>query len=140
MRNPVNRTRKWFLTTAAVAALSVVCVLSARPARACPDCDFALKPGTYTLDDGDDIATCRKAVPAAFAAAGYVYAPGTEVPMMGGHWVDPKAPELNGQVFTKTFLYGSYNGKMIHFEPMITKHTWKPGRTSARPSRCQPRT
>ena len=23
--------------------------------------------------------------------------------------------------FTKTFLYGSYDGKMIHFEPMITK-------------------
>jgi hypothetical protein len=70
---------------------------------------------------GADIVTCRKPVPAAFAPAGYVYAPGTEVPMMGGHWVDPKAPELNGQPFTKTFLYGSYNGKMIHFEPMITR-------------------
>jgi hypothetical protein len=70
---------------------------------------------------GDDIARCRKSVPAAFSPQGYVYAKGTEVPMMGGHWVDPKAPELNGRPFTKTFLYGSYDGKMIHFEPMITK-------------------
>ena len=223
MQNTVNRTPKRFLTAAAVAALSVVSVLSARPARACPECDSALKPGTYTgeakrvgngvayswvtLDEkgkpsslgvtltetaleglvqtqpegklgpeymlmvpkeamktgfqhislgwnplgheppgiydkahfdfhfymitpedrekitatGDDIATCRKVVPAAFAPVGYVYAPGTEVPMMGGHWVDPKAPELNGKPFDKTFLYGSYDGKMIHFEPMITK-------------------
>jgi hypothetical protein len=70
---------------------------------------------------GADIVTCRKAVPAGFSPAGYIYAKGTEVPMMGGHWVDPKAPELNGQPFTTTFLYGSYDGKMIHFEPMITK-------------------
>jgi hypothetical protein len=70
---------------------------------------------------GADVATCRKAVPGGFSPAGYVYAKGTEVPMMGGHWVDPKAPELNGRPFTKTFLYGSYGGKMIHFEPMITK-------------------
>jgi hypothetical protein len=70
---------------------------------------------------GADVATCRKPVPARFAPAGYVYAKGTEVPMMGGHWVDPKAPELNGQPFTKTFLYGSYDGRMIFLEPMLTK-------------------
>ena len=70
---------------------------------------------------GADIATCRKPVPAGFSPAGYVYATGTEVPMMGGHWIDPKAPELNGQPFTKTFLYGSYDGKMVFFEPMITR-------------------
>ena len=70
---------------------------------------------------GGDIARCRKSVPAAFSPQGYVYAKGTEVPTMGGHRVDPKAPELNGRPFTKTFLYGSYDGKMIHFEPMITR-------------------
>ena len=70
---------------------------------------------------GADIATCRKPVPAGFSPAGYVYATGTEVPMMGGHWINPKAPELNGQPFTKTFLYGSYDGKMVFFEPMITR-------------------
>jgi hypothetical protein len=70
---------------------------------------------------GSDIAKCQKPVPAAFVPQGFIYAKGTEVPMMGGHWVNPKAPELSGQPFTKTFLYGSYNGKMIHYEPMLTK-------------------
>jgi hypothetical protein len=70
---------------------------------------------------GADIAKTAKTVPAAYAPKGYIYAKGTEVPMMGGHWVDPTAPELNGQPFTNTFLYGSYDGKMIFFEPMLTK-------------------
>jgi hypothetical protein len=70
---------------------------------------------------GADIAKTAKPVPAKFAPAGYIYAKGTEVPMMGGHWVNPKAPELNGQPFTKTFLFGSYNGEMIFFEPMLTR-------------------
>jgi hypothetical protein len=70
---------------------------------------------------GADIAKTAKTVPAAFAPQGYIYAKGTEVPMMGGHWVDPKAPELNGERFTKTFLYGSYNGDMIFYEPMLTR-------------------
>jgi len=69
---------------------------------------------------GDDAAKCEKPVPASFAPQGYVMAPKTAVPMMGSHWVDPKSPELNGQPFTKTFLYGSYDGKMAFYEPMIT--------------------
>lgn len=40
---------------------------------------------------------------------------------MGAHWVDVTTPELNGQPFTQTFLYGSYNGKVAFYEPMITK-------------------
>ena len=39
---------------------------------------------------------------------------------MGNHWIDPAAPELNGQPFTTTFLYGSYNGQVTFMEPMIT--------------------
>ena len=52
--------------------------------------------------------------------AGYVAIPGG-VPGMGAHWVDPTTPELNGQPFTETFLYGSWDGKAIFAEPMITK-------------------
>jgi hypothetical protein len=47
------------------------------------------------------------------------------VPMMGAHWVDPTSGELqpppNNQTFTRTFLYGSYDGHFIFYEPMITK-------------------
>jgi len=45
------------------------------------------------------------------------------IPQMGLHWLDKTTPEINGQPFTTTFLYGSYNGKLIFAEPMITKAT-----------------
>lgn len=60
-----------------------------------------------------DILPAPAYLPANFFAAG-------GVPQMGNHWIDPLAPELNGQPFTTTFLYGSYNGKVIFMEPMIT--------------------
>jgi hypothetical protein len=60
-------------------------------------------------------------------------APGDEpakvaVPQMGVHWIDTRSPELQAmlgnpagnQPFTKTFLYGSWNGKVTFLEPMIT--------------------
>lgn len=40
---------------------------------------------------------------------------------MGMHWNDPTAPERNGQPFTYTFIYGSYDGAFIFSEPMVTK-------------------
>lgn len=47
--------------------------------------------------------------------------PGPGVPKMGNHWLDATAPELNGQTFTQTFIFGSYNSHVIFYEPMITK-------------------
>jgi hypothetical protein len=47
--------------------------------------------------------------------------PGGGVPQMGCHWIDFTSPELNGQTFTQTFIYGSYDGKVTFFEPMITE-------------------
>jgi hypothetical protein len=52
--------------------------------------------------------------------AGYVQLPGA-VPLMGAHWVDPNSRELNGQPFTSTLLYGSWDGELIFAEPMVTK-------------------
>jgi hypothetical protein len=43
------------------------------------------------------------------------------IPMMGLHWLDAAAPELHGRTFTGTFIYGSYDGRFIFAEPMITK-------------------
>jgi len=42
------------------------------------------------------------------------------VPQMGAHWVDTTSPEFQGQTFTTTSIYGSYDGNVIFFEPMIT--------------------
>ncbi len=62
-----------------------------------------------------------KSYPApAYMPALYVPTPGG-VPQMGAHWVDVTSPELNGQLFTQTFIYGTYNGQVNFYEPMITK-------------------
>ena len=50
---------------------------------------------------------------------GYFLEPGI-VPAMGAHWLDSQAPELNGETFTKTFIYGSLDGEFIFHEPMFT--------------------
>jgi len=39
---------------------------------------------------------------------------------MGSHWVDATSSELNGKPFTETFIYGSFNGEVTFYEPMIT--------------------
>jgi hypothetical protein len=51
------------------------------------------------------------------------------VPMMGVHWFDARSPELQGilghpdayRPFTKTFIYGSWDGRFTFFEPMLTR-------------------
>jgi hypothetical protein len=63
---------------------------------------------------------------AALAAPG---APIMAVPRMGTHWVDLRTPELQGLLgkpeafrpFTTTFLHGSWDGRVIFDEPMITR-------------------
>lgn len=58
--------------------------------------------------------------PNEFWPANYFPTPGF-VPMMGKHWLNMFADELQpGGVFTQTFIYGSYNGEFIFYEPMIT--------------------
>jgi hypothetical protein len=51
------------------------------------------------------------------------------VPQMGMHWVDVRTPEIQAiagkpeayKPFTKTYIYGSWNGEFIFAEPMITR-------------------
>ena len=77
-------------------------------------------------------------------AADYVpasYVAGAPVPMMGKHYVDVNSPELHGQNFTQTFLFGSYDSKVVFWEPMITldflKNTPQFERPIAQPSKFQ---
>jgi hypothetical protein len=65
-----------------------------------------------------DAATAAGAPPAA-----------ASVPQMGLHWLDARSPELQMitghpeayKPFTKTFIYGSWDGQFIFDEPMITR-------------------
>ncbi|MEO6684169.1 MAG: hypothetical protein ABIN48_15200 [Ginsengibacter sp.] len=71
-------------------------------------------------------------VPDGYMPPIYVRIPGG-VPQMGAHWFDPTSPEWNGQMFTNTFIYGSYNGKVTFEEPMITLRTLQSGNTIQNP-------
>lgn len=44
----------------------------------------------------------------------------TSVPQMGAHYIDVTSGEFQGKTFTETFLFGSFNGKVTFYEPMIT--------------------
>ena len=65
-----------------------------------------------------DAAAAAKTTPAAMT-----------VPEMGLHWIDARTPEIQAMAgnpqgykpFTKTFIYGSWNGEFIFAEPMITR-------------------
>ena len=88
----------------------------------------------YTISDAAQMAMTpadpqfsdklEKLPPESYRPVGMIKLPGG-VPMMGAHWVDPTSPELqpppNNKLFTRTFLYGSYDGHFIFYEPMITK-------------------
>ena len=67
-------------------------------------------------------------VPTGYAAASAlanITPAAATVPMMGLHWLATNSPELqpppNNQQFKETFIYGSWDGKFIFLEPMITK-------------------
>jgi len=66
--------------------------------------------------------------PAGYMPSLYLHTAGG-VPQMGAHWVDLLSPEFHGQLFTHTFIYGSYNGKVTFEEPMITLATLESGNT-----------
>lgn len=61
------------------------------------------------------------------------YVPGAPVPQMGKHFVDVTSPEFAGQPFTQTFIYGSYDGKITFYEPMITLDFLKSTTTYEKP-------
>lgn len=50
----------------------------------------------------------------------YLHTPGG-IPQMGAHWIDLLAPEFSGGIFTRTFIWGSYDGEFIFWEPMVTR-------------------
>jgi hypothetical protein len=80
----------------------------------------------YTITNAEREAMVNATKMEIHPAADYVpanhIAPGTGIPTMGKHWLDPTSPELApGGTFTQTFLFGSYDGKMVFYEPMITK-------------------
>ncbi|HEY9296539.1 MAG TPA: hypothetical protein VIQ31_09220, partial [Phormidium sp.] len=51
--------------------------------------------------------------------------PATGDALQGSHWVDRETPEFRGQPFTETFIFGTYDGEVNFWEPMITKEVFE---------------
>lgn len=79
-----------------------------------PEAVAAIPP--YEVDSSK-----HKNWPAPAYFPGTYFNPGGGVPKMGVHWLDFTSPELNGAAFTQTFIYGSYDGQVTFYEPMITE-------------------
>ena len=62
------------------------------------------------------------APPAGYLPADYVI-PGPAVPQMGKHWLDRTSPTLPPTLapFSHEWIYGTYDGRVTYYEPMITR-------------------
>jgi hypothetical protein len=91
----------------------------------------------YMVPEGEVKAATDPAKLAAYPTADYLplkyIAPAPPVPQMGQHFLDATSPELNGQPFTQTFIYGTYDSKVTFYEPMITLNFLKSATTFERP-------
>lgn len=54
-------------------------------------------------------------------------------PAMGNHLVDPTSPEFNKIKFTRTWIYGTYDGRVTFYEEMVTRDY-----LLSRPATCFP--
>ena len=68
----------------------------------------------------DHFELARKDVPADYLAADYQNFDAI-VPAMGNHLIDVTSPELHGTPFTRTWMYGAYDGRITFYEEMVTK-------------------
>jgi len=82
----------------------------------------------------DDFARAQRPLPSAHLPEGYIDV-GAAVAGMGNHLVDSRDPELADASlgFSRTFIYGAYDGRLIFLEPMVS-HAY----LSSRPQECTP--
>ena len=89
----------------------------------------------FYMMDKTEILAMEDAKLAIAPADGYLpttYMSAGPVPKMGTHWIDVTSPEFSGGGFTQTFIYGSYNGNINFYEPMITLNFLKATNTFER--------
>jgi len=95
---------------------------------------FAIAPGTcgpeFVRCDQFKIAT--KPLPANYMHPDYKNVDAV-VPAMGNHLIDPTSPEFNKTKFTRTWIYGAYDGRVTFYEEMVTREY-----LLSRPERCFP--
>lgn len=95
------------------------------------DAHYYMEPiaNVFALQDGpsgpefmrcDQFEAARRSVP-----SNYIHPDFTDlkaaVPAMGNHLVDLTSPEFNKQPFTRTWIFGVYDGKVTFYEEMVTQ-------------------
>jgi hypothetical protein len=83
---------------------------------------FAIEPGPCGPEfvRCDQFQTGRKPIPSNYAAPDYVDVEAV-VPAMGNHLIDTTGPEFQKQPFTRSWIYGVYDGRVIFYEAMVTR-------------------
>jgi hypothetical protein len=83
---------------------------------------FALEPGPC----GPEFIRCdqfeigRKPVPPNYVAPDYQDVEAV-APAMGNHLIDVTSSEFHGEPFTRTWIYGVYDGRVTYYEEMVTR-------------------
>ncbi len=82
----------------------------------------AIAPGRCgELVDCADFERGSRPLPPAYLPPGHIDV-GAVVPRMGNHLLDSRSPELADSLpFTRTFIYGAFDGELIFWEPMVTR-------------------
>lgn len=95
---------------------------------------FAIEPGPCGPERVrcDQFARARMPVPAAYMHADFKDVEAV-APAMGNHLVDVTSPEFSGTPFTRTWIYGAYEGRVTFYEEMVTLAYMK-----SQPDRCFP--
>ena len=95
---------------------------------------FAIEPGPCGPEfvRCDQFQTARKPLPPNYIAPDYVDVQAV-VPAMGNHLIDTTGPEFGRQSFTRSWIYGVYDGRVIFYEAMVTR-----AYLLSRPNGCLP--
>ena len=83
---------------------------------------FAIERGTCGPEPVrcDQFALARKPVPETTCRR-TSWTWGLVAPAMGNHLVDPTAHEFHGEPFTRHWIYGVYDGRVIFYEEMVAR-------------------
>jgi len=83
-----------------------------------PDAPAGEHPVSVTCDTFEQ---AMMPLPEDQAPPGYISVAAVE-PGMGNHLINASAPELMGERFTHTWIYGTYGGRVTFYEPMIANN------------------
>ena len=83
---------------------------------------FALQRGTCGVEflRCDQFALARKPVPRNYVPPNFQDL-GVAAPAMGNHLLDPTTHEFHGEPFTRHWIYGVYDGRVIFYEEMLAR-------------------